>query len=203
MSYAKLKKLVSDPAPAFRCASGDRQYVARILHRLRSPASATALARLEKLVPRGSQQLLAFYAQHDGCVLFKDRRSETAGIELFRISRMKSATASMYDWLDMLDEEEDTNRLKSAIAIGEVPQSGNYFAMPVEGRQTGKVFYVDHDDWRDEPLARSFNAFLGLLTQSPAQLLEDLGCYARYSDGKTETQWIPVEYLRDVAKSVT
>jgi hypothetical protein len=100
----------------------------------------------------------------------------------------------------MLDDEADTNHLKTAIAIGESPHSGNYFVMPVEGPHTGKVFFVDHDDWRDDPIAESFDQFLTLVSTSPASLLsETLGCIARYSDGHTDTQWIPLEFLHNVS----
>jgi hypothetical protein len=67
--------------------------------------------------------------------------------------------------------------------------------MTVEGKDTGKVFYINHDDWRDQPFAESFDEFLAHISDSPATLLsEELGCYARYSEGQTDTQWIPIAY---------
>ena len=63
----------------------------------------------------------------------------------------------------------------------------------------GKIFYADHDGWYESPFAEDFNGFLLHVTQEPARLLaKEVGCFTRYSDGKTDTQWIPEEYFVDV-----
>ncbi len=37
------------------------------------------------------------------------------------------------------------------------------------------------------------------MTRDPVQLLvEDVGCYTRYYDGKSEEQWTPEEYFTDI-----
>jgi len=37
--------------------------------------------------------------------------------------------------------------------------------------------------------------------REPVKLLaEEVGCYTRYSDGKTDAQWIPEEFFPDVSK---
>jgi hypothetical protein len=204
MSYEQFETLLRHQSPRFVCKAAGRgrkseRFTANLTHEVRSPASPSDLAKLNQLVPDGAKELLAFYARHDGFVLYRDTLSDTAGVELYRVADMETNTKSMREWLEMLDDENDTNALKTAIAIGESPQSGNYFAMPVKGRQIGKVFFVDHDDWRDEPFADSFDQFLAEVSTSPAELLSDrLGCTARYSDGDTDTQWIPLEYLSGI-----
>lgn len=201
MSYEHLQSLIQHTSPAFVCHPAGRgreseRFTARLSHELRAPASAGDLAHLRQLIPVGAEQLAAFYALHDGCVLYRDTLSPAAGVELFRISDMEEQTSSLRRWLDGLEDEYDTNHLKTAIAIGESPHSGNYFAMPAKGPQIGKVFFFDHDDWREEPFAESFDEFLALVSSSPAALLsKTLGCTARYCDGSSNTQWIPTEYL--------
>ena len=32
-------------------------------------------------------------------------------------------------------------------------------------------------------------------------LVEEVGCYTRYSDGQTNAQWIPEEYFADVSQA--
>ena len=206
MSPAKLNELLGHPAPGFICkgAGGARakKFLAKIKHEVAGPASATNLSKLKEMIPSNSQQLLAFYKSHDGLTLYKDTVGDAEGVELFAVEKMEEGTVELRDWLDMIEEEVDRNKLKSAVAIGQVPQSGNYFAMPVEGPGVGKIFYVDHDDWRDEPFAESFDEFVTRITTSPAKLLaQDLGCYARYSDGRTDIQWIPEDYFPDVSKA--
>jgi hypothetical protein len=205
MSYDQLQRLIQHTSPAFVCRPAGRgreseRFTARLSHELRPPAPAADLAHLRQLIPAGAEQLATFYALHDGFVLYRDTLSPTAGIELFRIADMEEQTSSLRQWLDGLEDEYDTNHLKTAIAIGEPPHSGNYFAMPTRGPQIGKVFFFDHDDWREEPIAESFDEFLSLLSSSPADLLsKTLGCTTRYFDGSSNTQWIPTEYLPTAA----
>ena len=73
--------------------------------------------------------------------------------------------------------------------------------MPVEGPTAGKIFYADHDGWYESAFANDFQKFLAHVTRKPVNLLnEELGCYTRYSDGKTDAQWIPEVYFPDVSK---
>jgi len=207
--YAKLQELLAAPAPGFICrGAGSRaklkRFVAKIKHRVGGPSSADDLARLAQMVSEGAGQLSAFYRDHDGVELYVDTVGDAVGIELYAIKKIESGTNEFREWLGTLELEEgsDTNKLKSAIAVGEVPHSGNYFAMPVDGQGVGKVFYVDHDDWHEEPFAGSFDEFVERVSSNPVKLLsEDLGCYARYSDGQTDIQWIPEEYLPDFSKA--
>jgi hypothetical protein len=198
MSYAKLKKLVSARSPVFLCeGAGNKsreRFVAHISHTLRPPATAKGFAQLQKMFPKCSKQLLAFYKLHNGCILYEDKLSDMAGIELAKISDMASMTEEVGKWIDIYDEE-GTDPFRTAIAIGQVPCSGNYFVMQPSGEDAGKVFYFCHDDYREEPYANSFDEFLGRISESPCEMLLDLGCYARYSDRKTKTQWIPIEYF--------
>jgi hypothetical protein len=48
---------------------------------------------------------------------------------------------------------------------------------------------------RFSPIAESFEEFLDSILADPADFLNHLGCYTRYSDGKTDIQWIPKEYV--------
>lgn len=205
-AYAKLQELLSHPAPGFVCegagSARSKKFLAKITHQVAAPASAKSSSKLKQMIPVGSDQLLKFYASHDGLILYKDTIGDAEGVQLFAIEEMEEGTNELREWLDMFDDADDRNKLKSAIAIGQVPHSGNYFAMPVEGERVGKVFYVDHDDWREEPFSESFDEFVIRIADSPAKLLsEDLGCYARYSDGETEVQWIPQAYFPDVSKA--
>jgi hypothetical protein len=52
-----------------------------------------------------------------------------------------------------------------------------------------------------KPLARSFAALLDRIADDPAKFLREVGCYTRYSDGKTDTQWIPNEFITEIAQS--
>jgi hypothetical protein len=106
----------------------------------------------------------------------------------------------MLSWFAHLadDPASDPDCILSGVAIATVPDSGNYFVMPMDGPAAGKIFYADHDGWYESAFADDFNGFLALVTKPARLISEELGCYTRYSDGTTKTQWVPEEYFPDV-----
>ena len=205
MALQFIEELLKAPAPGFRCfaAPGKEKsrFLARIHHVLAPPASGEATAKIRQLLGDHAPQVAAFYQRHNGAALYKDTLSRAAGIELLPVERWDEATEDMRDWFDHLAEEpeNDPDHIVTGIAIATVPHSGNYFVMPVEGPAAGQIFYADHDGWYEEAFAKDFDAFVARVTRDPVQLLaEDVGCYTRYSDGKTDAQWIPEEYFTDV-----
>jgi SMI1 / KNR4 family (SUKH-1) len=151
-----------------------------------------------------ADQVVVFYQRHDGFILYRDTKSEAAGIELLPVARWKESTEDMREWFDHLadDPANDPDHIVKGISIATVPHSGNYFVIPVDGPSAGKIFYADHDGWYESAFADDFNGFLARVTREPVKLLaEDVGCYTRYSDGETEAQWIPEEYFSDVSQA--
>ncbi|MDZ4783416.1 MAG: SMI1/KNR4 family protein, partial [Planctomycetia bacterium] len=97
-------------------------------------------------------------------------------------------------WNYELEAEDMPSWFREGVVFGEIYESGNYFVLHEEhGKE--RVYYYDHDDFQEEPLAESFEAFLALIVDDPPGFLFRCGCYTRYSDGKTEGQWIPKEYV--------
>jgi hypothetical protein len=135
------------------------------------------------------------YAAHDGFVLYKDSLSDAAGIEALPIARWVEAGKELRRWFGHLDDQSDPDHIRTGVALATTPQSGNYFVMPVEGPNAGRVFYADHDGWYESHFAMDYGEFITRVTNNPAHLLaKELGCYARYSDGKTAIQWIPESF---------
>jgi hypothetical protein len=208
MSALKLRELARAPAPGFRCFAAPKRsgprFLAKIRHVLRPPASPDAVTQIRQSLGEHAAQVALFYQQHDGFILYRDTLSEAAGIELLPVEQWQAATEEMRDWFEHLadEPENDPDHIVTGIAIATVPHSGNYFVMPVEGPTAGKIFYADHDGWYESAFADDFDGFLAHVTQDPVRLLaEEVGCYTRYSDGKTDAQWIPEEYYPDVAQA--
>jgi hypothetical protein len=102
------------------------------------------------------------------------------------------------------DDDQDPDRLRYGVAFAQVPDSGNFFIMPIDGPNAGKVFYADHDGWYEEAFAEDFNAFVVRVTSDPINLLNRvLGCYTRFADGKTPVQWIAEEVAAEPATGGT
>lgn len=203
-----IEDFTKSPVPGFRCFAAGKEsgprFLARVRHILHQPASPESITQVRRMLANHSDQVAAFYQRHDGFILYRDSLSDAAGIELLSVDQWDEATQDMRDWFDHLADEpqNDPDRIVTGVAIATVPHSGNYFVMPVEGPSGGKVFYVDHDGWYESAFADDFNGFLSHVVREPVKLLvEEVGCYTRYSDGKTDAQWIPEEYFSDISRA--
>lgn len=207
MTPQALEAFTKSPAPGFRCyAAGDKsgaRFLASVRHILNPPASSDSIAQIRQLLGIYAGPVADFYQHHDGFVLYRDTKSDAAGIELLSVERWEEATDDMRDWFGHLadEPENDPDHIVTGIAIATVPHSGNHFVVPIEGQSAGKIFYADHDGWYESAFADDFGSFLARMTREPVKLLaEDVGCYTRYSDGKTDSQWIPEEFFSDISK---
>lgn len=202
MSLPQFLWHVQLPDVRFRCyKSGDRakplEWTALANNVLGKSADARSLAELDKLLGVDGRQIRSLYEIHDGLTLYRDTLSDAAGIELFKIGRWEAQTADMRESFEAMGvaAEEMPAWFSSGVTFGEIPQSANYFLIGSGGDFAGKIFYVDHDDFQEEPLAPDFDTFLGMIAADPPSFLLDRGCYTRYSDGTTDAQWIPAEFV--------
>ena len=206
MSFDKLREILSHASPSFRCYyAGDRteqlRFTAHMQHILGKPATATALAQLDSQLGDAGIVIRELYAIHDGMTLYCDTKSDAAGFELFPIADWQTQTADMRESMEAMGMEVDEmpGWFSSGVVVGQIPHSANYFVIGTTDDDSGKIFYMDHDDFIEEPIADSVELLIDALLADPAQFLYDRGCYTRYSDGKTDRQWIPKQYLNEAS----
>jgi hypothetical protein len=206
MSLAAFNSHITAPAPGFRCIrSGDRSkavsFTARVENRLSGPADEKSLAKLDALLGKSGTQIRKFYAQFDGANLYRDAQSDAAGIEFFKVRAWERMSREMRESFEAMGFEADEmpSWFTVGIVFGEIPHSANYFLIGTERPFAGQVFYVDHDDFQEEPLTKNFDSLIKLIVTDPPKFLMDRGCYTRYSDGNTDAQWIPSQFLPDVS----
>jgi hypothetical protein len=210
MSAEDFEAHLGHPAPAFRCyACGDRSenptFLARVSHRLNPPADARALATIDGLLGPLATVLQQFYARHDGLLMYEDLlpsrwsggEFNAAGISFFAVGDWDEKSREMRESLAEMGwpEEDFTDWLMHGIAFGEMCHSANYLVIQPTGEDAGKVFYAVHESFEEDPIAESFETLLDTIVANPADFLNRLGCHTRYSDGKTDIQWIPKEYV--------
>jgi hypothetical protein len=168
-----------------------------ITHNVGGPTAPEHLAKLRGLLGTNAAQVEELYSKHDGFQLYV-QSPEHMGLFLFPINEWEPATQrfkeELDDWGRSLDEAYDFERY--GVAFGEPVFSGNLFFL-----FEGGVYYSDHDGGDDTPLASSFEGFLERIVNDPPKFLFDLGCYARYSDGRTDRQWIPEQYFSSTRKA--
>lgn len=203
----KIREFVGQPHPRFLCfgAGGlreeNKKFVARVNNYLHKPPSSEEIKRLKSITEEPlPEDFLEFYSRFNGITLYQDSLLNTSGfaavgIYIAPISDWEQLQEGMQDWLEPIsDEDDDSDWFENAIVFGEVPNSGNYFFLSLSGSKKGKIIYFSHDGLEFEEYASGLAEFLEKITLNPAKVLYDLGCYARYTDGNTDIQWIPESY---------
>ena len=147
--------LLNSKNQSFKCfKAGDKSesldYSVNVSSEIREGSSEEDLKILQQLIPENCQEIFEFYKLCNGVKLFCDE--ETAGVEFFKANELVAENEGWKAWFSERDENELCNFEKNGIAFGTIPKSGNYFIL-----YEGKVYYSDHDDMNDSPIAESFN----------------------------------------------
>ena len=104
-------------------------------------------------------------------------------------------------WTDNLDDDERQDLLPawidSFVVVGEVPNSGNYFLVPLEGDDRGKVFEFEHDGFEFIERGSTFAGFVEQISTVNEALLAEILGHTRYADGQSSVQWLCEQYLFD------
>jgi hypothetical protein len=171
--------------------------LANVSNELNATADANALAEIELRLGVFAKSFQRLYGLHNGMTLYIDSKSSAADLCIFPIEDWENQTKGMADQLlDMgWEEERFPPWLPGAIAFGEIRESAYFFVVGTKESYAGQIFYLDHDDYVEEPLAQNLDVFLDMINADPAKFMYQRGCYTRYFDGKTDIQWIPKEYL--------
>lgn len=189
--------------PGFRCyACGDDsktpKFTAAVTHRTGQPATNCELDELVRLLRTDDEEIRAFYQHYNGVTLYCDTCSDDAGISFFPINQWASISKHVHSDFREMGLDKLYGELLDGVAIGEICHSANFFIYQTSPARRGAIYYLMHDPLYEEGLRfDSFSHLLEAIVADPAGFLYDLGCYTRYSDGMTDTQWIPKGYVED------
>ena len=175
--------------PRFICRDVDKttELVVELNNSLGSPATAEALAHLKRLAGSAYSILLPLYEQYDGVVFHE--HAGIAGLVVATISELHEFNAEWRDWFEGVSDDELYDYQRDGFAFATIEGSGNYFVV-----SRGRIYYSDHDGGDDTPWADDLEGFFARALGDPAQFLDEVGCYTRYSDGVTDKQFIPVRF---------
>ena len=151
---------------------------------LKNGATSNDILLLQELIPNNNEQIVELYKIYNGIKLYCS--GNASGLEFYAINDLKKLNEEWKESFSYYNEEELYDFQKYGVAFGEISHSGNYFIL-----YNGKVFYSDHEEWDEALIGNSFDEFLSKIVTDPADFLYKMGCYTRYSDGKTNGQWIP------------
>ncbi len=207
--FQQLQELLQHRNPRFVCeAAGDKpnagEHIAHIDQEVTPGLDANALADLRQQVG-DLPHLLAFYERYGSVRLFRDSiEGKWSGkASAYYIAppdewaEFRDGAESWFDDLDEEDQETLPDWISNYVVVGEIPQSGNYFLVPLVGESRGKVYTFDHDGYVFSERGGNFEEFVDSLARVDAEHLDDIGGHTRFSDGKTEYQWMPHQYFHD------
>jgi hypothetical protein len=158
----------------------------------------------------GLLEIIEFYRRHEYARLYQDTIPTVyKGFDPFHASAYYIAPPAAWPelrecfecWLDALSEEEAAevlpSWLESYVVIGEVPNSGNYFLVPLEGPERGKVVEFEHDGMEFIERGTTLADFLDAISTGTHDLMEEIRGHTRYCDGHPDIQWLCQDYQYD------
>jgi hypothetical protein len=176
--------------PRFRCRDVSEQHslIVNLGSVVGPPATAAELIELRAIAGPEYPYLEGLYRLFNGVALH--HHGGTFGLVIASIDELAALGS---DWRDSfyVPAEELEPYQRAGVAFATIYESGNYFAS-----HDGKVYYSDHDGDDATPWS-SLEAFFEGALLDPPKFLLDVGCYTRFSDGKTDLQFIPEEFLHD------
>lgn len=177
----------------FKCylnSDESKSLMVDIYNELNLGATEKEIQLLTNMIPGNNEQIVAFYKLYNGIKLYCN--GKTSGLQFYSINNLYNLNEEWKEGFSYFDAGDLYDFQKAGVAFGEISHSGNYFVL-----YEGAVFYADHDGGDDTPVVESFNNFLSDILTNPADFLHAMGCYTRYSDGKTKGQYIPKEFVAD------
>ncbi len=185
---------------------GKYQHIAHITHET-SPALDTNELALLNEKTGNLPQLAMLYARYGSVRLYCDSVFNepwgcyASAFYLAHPSEWEELSLCFNAWLDGLDSEEEEELLPAwlehHVVIGEIPSSGNYFLLALQGEEAGSVFEFEHDGFEFIKQGDSLDDFITHWCTVSDALLRDIASHTRYFDGTTDTQWLVTRYEHD------
>lgn len=170
---------------------GPDRHVAVIRHDVGPPLNARSLQELQTQfgdIP----ELMEFYRRYGTIRLYCDTIGDASAFFIAPPEMWPELREYFEGWIDGLDDDERVELIPDWIAdyivIGEVPNSGNYFLMPLAGTDRGKIFEFEHDGFEFIERGANMAEFVDSISTINEALLDEILGHTRYSDGKSSIQ---------------
>ena len=184
---------------------GPARHVAMIRHEVSPPLDEPALVALQAQIGNLTE-LLAFYRRWGSVRLYCDSvvQEPVGCASAFYIAppgEWDDLKERFEAWTESLGDDERAELLPPwvdhCVAVGEVPNSGNCFLVPLAGPELGRVFEFEHDGFEFIERGAGFAVFVDTLCTVNDALLSEILGHTRYADGHSSVQWLCRQYLCD------
>jgi len=206
MSLESLKILLNRRRQRFVCTpagvdtDNKNDFTALITHKVTPPIEASRLKQLEKEIGC-HDQLFELLSTYGSIRLYCDTLSEDSAFYVAHPDEWQELQEDFSIWLDDLDDDEEEDLLPdwidNVIVIGEIPSSGSYYLLPTVGAEKGKVYEFEHDGFEFIKVGEDIFSFVDKICTVTDDLIGNILSHTRYSDGKTDIQWLAQKYVYD------
>ena len=204
MEFKALNQLVTSKNQRFLCIpagdSADTEFLAHITHEVTEALSNEDIEQLKQEIGV-QEQLFKLLSTYGSVRLYCDTLSDDSAFYIAHPSEWQSLESDFRLWINDLDDQDKEELLPEwldgAIVFGEIPSSGNYFIYLIKGEHQGKVFEFEHDGFEFLEAGKNIIDFLEYICSPTEKLIQNIQSHTRYSDGKTDTQWLAQSYKYD------
>ncbi|MBL8755506.1 MAG: hypothetical protein JNK15_19555 [Planctomycetes bacterium] len=178
--------------PRFVCRDNQQgTFIVPLRSEVGAPPSRAELRQLKSLSGSEFSALARFYSDFDGARFHV--HGHTEGLCVASICSLEALNGEWREVVATMAEFSKPYPFQvSGVAFATIAASGNYFVM-----YKGRVYYSDHDGGDDAIWGQDLDDFFRRALSDPARFLFEAGCYTRYRDGHSSTQWIPEQFLHD------
>lgn len=178
--------------PRFICRDTSEHYelTVPLSHAVGSPAKISDLDKLRRIAGTEAKWLLPLYTEFNGISFHQ--YGDTAGLIVASIDQLEALNNEWREWFQGMEQDELYEFQQEGLAFASIAASANFFVIYM-----GKVYYSDHDGGDDHIWGENLELFFKGALTDPARFLFDVGCYTRYSDGRTDRQFIPESFVHD------
>ena len=210
--FVELDQLLQRKNQRFICKDtgwpepGPERHTAPITHETTPPLDQAQIDQLKAQFPE-VPDLVELYSKHGSIrlycstVFYEPLGRFPSAFYIAHPDEWPELKECFGDWLSGLDEEEPEELvplwIEDCIVIGEIPNSGNYFLVPLQGTDTGNVYEFEHDGFEFIKKADTVAEFIAKLCTVNDELINEIIGHTRYFDGKTNTQWLAERYEFD------
>ena len=195
MELAELKQTVSEHSGVFHCVGRRHESKSKQVnfeHVFDPPGSNTGVPDIG--------MLKEFYSTFGDLTLYYHKDSDDAAFYLASPDQWEILLEAFLEWTEYLDEEERKELVPDwvdgCIAVGEIPESGNYLLVPTSGNMAGHIFEFEHDGFEFKDLGSNISEFVINILNPDSETLTNMASHMTFIEGDSMDQWW-IDEMRD------
>lgn len=144
--------------------------------------------------------LREFYLTFGSLRLYLHSPSGDSAYYIARTEEWDVLSGHFQNWCHMLEEEERNELIPAwvdtAVAVGEIPSSGNYLLVATKGSESGCIYEFEHDGFEFLKLSKNIAEFLQMALAPTSRTLTNMASHMTFIQNDPMEQWW-IKEMRD------